>query len=662
MSNQTIALIMLGTIVFLFVVLFVLTIVLIVKSSKKSDEIDESEVKVKKSSEDKDEIKKNTTKGKTPSKQGSDKNKMSPTKTEAKASKRSTNNVKKSGSRDEIDKNKALKKATDKKNTAATTKENTKKDNNKKEQTVDDSVLSGDTKEIDTKKVKNSSVENKLAKRQAAADKNIEPTLAKKAKISDETTEEKQEVIENTAIIETQDTPIITETPVIEEAPLNAADAAITDKESDNKQHISVDKQKINIKANDEELEDDEEMDEDTDKLIGKTKADQSSVKSTSADNKDVISSEKTVPRIVNRNNLSFEKERLTTSIPGYNIKETLGFRHNEEDKQESATTNVADSNSVASDAKNSITNEASNEAVNTIDKNDTSNTIDSAFANNSSDEDTKNDVIAQSEAYEDSAFSSKAYEYDDDESDEDEYMMEEIQEEAFAVQDIAAQDNNAAYQDVNMMQIGAVTDNASDMQAGVANINASDMQVGVANIAASDMQEDIATDNASDIQADKIVQKPKKVEKQSENTVASNEQFYWYNKDDVLSRPKYKTPEMYYHNFDKASDVIEDLLVEMYDSALVRTEEIRYIAYGIVPQSYSLKEIMSGKSKMASMNKLKQPTREDLELIFVKWCEYVDKLFDVVEIHADEATINEIRRVLCEFGRSDVDILLEGM
>ena len=626
MSNQTIALIMLGTIVFLFVVLFVLTIVLIVKSSKKSDEIDESEVKVKKSSEDKDEIKKNTTKGKTPSKQGSDKNKMSPTKTEAKASKRSTNNVKKSGSRDEIDKNKALKKATDKKNIAATTKENSKKDNNKKEQTVDDSVLSGDTKEIDTKKVKNSSVENKLAKRQAAADKNIEPTLAKKTKISDETTEEKQEVIENTAIIETQDTPIITETPVIEEAPLNAADAAITDKESDNKQHISVDKQKINIKSNDEELEDDEEMDEDTDKLIGKTKADKSSVKSTSADNKDVISSEKTVPRIVNRNNLSFEKERLTTSIPGYNIKETLGFRHNEEDKQESATTNVADSNSVASDAKNSITNEASNEAVNTIDKNDTSNTIDSAFANNSSDEDTKNDVIAQSEAYEDSAFSSKAYEYDDDESDEDEYMMEEIQEEAFAVQDIAAQDNNAAYQDVNMMQMGAVIDNASD------------------------------------IQADKIVQTPKKVEKQSENTVASNEQFYWYNKDDVLSRPKYKTPEMYYHNFDKASDVIEDLLVEMYDSALVRTEEIRYIAYGIVPQSYSLKEIMSGKSKMASMNKLKQPTREDLELIFVKWCEYVDKLFDVVEIHADEATINEIRRVLCEFGRSDVDILLEGM
>ncbi|MDD6400491.1 MAG: hypothetical protein PUG10_02625 [Lachnospiraceae bacterium] len=626
MSNQTIALIMLGTIVFLFVVLFVLTIVLIVKSSKKSDEIDESEVKVKKSSEDKDEIKKNTTKGKTPSKQGSDKNKMSPTKTEAKASKRSTNNVKKSGSRDEIDKNKALKKATDKKNIAATTKENSKKDNNKKEQTVDDSVLSGDTKEIDTKKVKNSSIENKLAKRQAAADKNIEPTLAKKTKISDETTEEKQEVIENTAIIETQDTPIITETPVIEEAPLNAADAAITDKESDNKQHISVDKQKINIKSNDEELEDDEEMDEDTDKLIGKTKAEQSSVKSTSADNKDVISSEKTVPRIVNRNNLSFEKERLTTSIPGYNIKETLGFRHNEEDKQESATTNVADSNSVASDAKNSITNEASNEAVNTIDKNDTSNTIDSAFANNSSDEDTTNDVIAQSEAYEDSAFSSKAYEYDDDESDEDEYMMEEIQEEAFAVQDIAAQDNNAAYQDVNMMQMGAVTDNASD------------------------------------IQADKIVQTPKKVEKQSENTVASNEQFYWYNKDDVLSRPKYKTPEMYYHNFDKASDVIEDLLVEMYDSALVRTEEIRYIAYGIVPQSYSLKEIMSGKSKMASMNKLKQPTREDLELIFVKWCEYVDKLFDVVEIHADEATINEIRRVLCEFGRSDVDILLEGM
>ena len=38
-----------------------------------------------------------------------------------------------------------------------------------------------------------------------------------------------------------------------------------------------------------------------------------------------------------------------------------------------------------------------------------------------------------------------------------------------------------------------------------------------------------------------------------------------------------------------------------------------------------------------------------------------MDKLFDKVEIHADEYTINEIRRILCEYGRSDVDVLLEG-
>ena len=149
---------------------------------------------------------------------------------------------------------------------------------------------------------------------------------------------------------------------------------------------------------------------------------------------------------------------------------------------------------------------------------------------------------------------------------------------------------------------------------------------------------------------------------KRKKSTVSSSADFYWYNKMDVAEKPIYKTADMYYHRFNIAKDVIEDLLVEMYDCALVRTEEIKYIAYGIEPRAVSMKEILSAGNKgYTATQKLKQPSEADLEKIYQKWCGYVDKLFDKVEIYADEFTITEIRTLLCEYGRSDVDILIEG-
>ena len=145
-------------------------------------------------------------------------------------------------------------------------------------------------------------------------------------------------------------------------------------------------------------------------------------------------------------------------------------------------------------------------------------------------------------------------------------------------------------------------------------------------------------------------------------STVSSNEEFYWYNKMDVAEKPSYKTKEMYYHYFNLPKDCIEDLLVEMYDCALVRTEEIRYIAYGIEPKAVSIKDILSeGNYYYSDQPKKKEPLPQDLIIIYEKWCGYVDKLFDKVEVHADEFTIQEIRKMLCEFGRNDVDVLLEG-
>lgn len=143
-------------------------------------------------------------------------------------------------------------------------------------------------------------------------------------------------------------------------------------------------------------------------------------------------------------------------------------------------------------------------------------------------------------------------------------------------------------------------------------------------------------------------------------SSVPSTDDFYWYNRLDITEKPSYKPAEMYYHYFDTAKDCIEDLLIEMYDCALVRTEEIRYIAYGIEPRAISIQEILSS-GNYVQQHKVKEPTTQDLVRIYEKWCSYVDKLFDKVEIHADAYTIDEIRNLLCEFGRNDVDVLLEG-
>lgn len=141
-----------------------------------------------------------------------------------------------------------------------------------------------------------------------------------------------------------------------------------------------------------------------------------------------------------------------------------------------------------------------------------------------------------------------------------------------------------------------------------------------------------------------------------------SNEEFYWFNKKDVAERPSYKSPEMYYHYFNLAEDCIEELLMEMYDCALVRTEEIRYIAYGIAPRAVSMKEILaSGSSNYTSQKKVKNPSTQDMIKIYEKWCGYVNKLFEKIEINADSYTIQKIQELLYDFGKNDVDVLLEG-
>ncbi len=148
---------------------------------------------------------------------------------------------------------------------------------------------------------------------------------------------------------------------------------------------------------------------------------------------------------------------------------------------------------------------------------------------------------------------------------------------------------------------------------------------------------------------------------RKKKTNVPITDDFYWFNKLDVEEKPDYKTKEMYYHHFNVPEDCIDELLIEMYDCALVRTEEIRYIAYGIEPRTISMKEIMGNGNSSLNQKRLKEPNAEDLLKIYAKWCSYVDELFEKVEIHADDYTTEKIRMLLCEFGKSDVDEILEG-
>lgn len=148
---------------------------------------------------------------------------------------------------------------------------------------------------------------------------------------------------------------------------------------------------------------------------------------------------------------------------------------------------------------------------------------------------------------------------------------------------------------------------------------------------------------------------------RKKKTNVPITDDFYWFNKLDVEEKPDYKTKEMYFHHFNVPEDCIEELLIEMYDCALVRTEEIRYIAYGIEPRTVSMKEIMGNGNSSRNQKRLKEPNAEDLLKIYAKWCSYVDDLFEKIEIHADDYTTEKIRTLLCEFGRSDVDEILEG-
>ena len=296
--------------------------------------------------------------------------------------------------------------------------------------------------------------------------------------------------------------------------------------------------------------------------------------------------------------------------------------------------------------------------------------TEDENIAQNSTIEDsafTENENIAQNSTIEDSAFTDN----DINDTVEDEQVYEHVSSIPSIINDNDIEDAEPVLNDA----VGEQMYKASDDSA-FADDNFSDSAFSDSAFSDSAFVVDSAFSlNESIKEAEALREalteeiQTKKADKASsgkarlKSNVPSTDDFYWYNKMDVKERPSYKSEEMYYHHFNIAKDCIEELLMEMYDCALVRTEEIKYIAYGIEPRAVSMKEILtSGNRNYMTQAKLKEPSTQDLVKIYEKWCGYVDKLFEKIYVHADEYTINEIRSLLYEFGRSDVDVLIEGM
>ncbi len=165
---------------------------------------------------------------------------------------------------------------------------------------------------------------------------------------------------------------------------------------------------------------------------------------------------------------------------------------------------------------------------------------------------------------------------------------------------------------------------------------------------------------------AEKAAPKQKKkqsIEKPAAAVAKGSSKYYWYNEQDMEGLARQEDRYFKYHYFDDADDAILDLVTEMYDCAYVRTEQLQRIAYGITFKSLGMKEILQSEEDL-SFNKnraTKEPTEDDKEEVYIKWCEYVDSFQDIVKIEAPTEVKVYIKEKMYEYGRKDVEELMHS-
>ena len=136
---------------------------------------------------------------------------------------------------------------------------------------------------------------------------------------------------------------------------------------------------------------------------------------------------------------------------------------------------------------------------------------------------------------------------------------------------------------------------------------------------------------------------------------------YLWYNNQDIETLTKKEDMYYYCHYFNDPAKAVLPLIIEMYDCAFVRTEEIQKIAYGIQYKSMGLREILTSKSDVSfdRARIAKDPTEQDLLQIRAKWCDYVDNFLQIIVIQAPDEMQEYIRNQLYSYGENDVETLL---
>lgn len=156
----------------------------------------------------------------------------------------------------------------------------------------------------------------------------------------------------------------------------------------------------------------------------------------------------------------------------------------------------------------------------------------------------------------------------------------------------------------------------------------------------------------------------------------------YWYNIREVEDCPEDEPVEKLYHYFDTEQQCIKALIIEMYDCALVRTEELERLAYGeakpvpVMINPYEIEDeydefdydfdeaveelMLQDDEEIAATAE----EADDAELraeIYDRWTEYVMQLYDMISVNCNEEMKAHIRTKIMSYGHSDVAILIHS-
>lgn len=136
---------------------------------------------------------------------------------------------------------------------------------------------------------------------------------------------------------------------------------------------------------------------------------------------------------------------------------------------------------------------------------------------------------------------------------------------------------------------------------------------------------------------------------------------YFWYNNQDIENLARKEDMYFYCKYFNDPDKAVLPLIIEMYDCAFVRTEEIERIAYGIKFKAMGMREILSAKENISfdRSEATKEPTEEDKQEIYEKWCGYVDNFLKIIVINAPDNIKEEIKLQLYHYGHNDAETLL---